>query len=165
MPHQPQWFQHVPSAIDQIRRFPGPVLDRSSLEKMLHVSRREAIRLLHRFGGYQAGRMFLIGREDLLQALEAVSNDDAFRHETRRRQRLSDDLENTRRDLQSRQVKLPVARESFSDTSLPSGIRIVQSGVLQVEFCSAEDLLGRLYELVQTAGHDFNGFSQLVNPT
>jgi hypothetical protein len=106
MPRQPQWFQHVPQALEQLRELPAPALDRAALEKLLHVSRRAAIRLLHRFGGYQAGRTFLIGREELAQALNAVSADEAYVLESRRRQRLSDDLENTRRDLRARQVKL-----------------------------------------------------------
>jgi hypothetical protein len=163
MPRQPQWFQHVPQALEQLRELPAPALDRAALEKLLHVSRRAAIRLFHRFGGYQAGRTFLIGREELAQALNAVSADEAYVLESRRRQRLSDDLENTRRDLRARQVKLPPAPEPAPAASLPSGLRIVRPGVLEVTFASPEDLLGRLYDLVQVAGRDLEDFAALLS--
>jgi hypothetical protein len=41
-------------------------------------------------------------------------------------------------------------------------MRLVRPGVLEVEFGSAEDLLGRLYELVQLAGRDLEEFGTLV---
>jgi hypothetical protein len=165
MPRQPQWFQHVPSAIAALGEFPAPIVDRAGLEKLLHVSRRDAIRLLHRFGGYQAGRTFWIGREDLVQALQSVLTHDAYQFESRRRQRLADDLESTRLDLRARRVKLPVGPESALRASLPSGLRIARPGVLEVEFASAEELLGRLYELVQTAAGDLEAFEVLLSGT
>ena len=165
MPRQPQWFQHVPQALEQLRELPAPALDRAALEKLLHVSRRAAIRLLHRFGGYQAGRTFLIGRDELIQALESVLADPAYQFESRRRHRLSDDLENTRRDLRSRQVKLPVAPDPKPGASLPSDMRLVRPGVLEVQFASAEDLLGRLYELVRIAGEDLEAFDAVLYGT
>ena len=60
MPRSPQWFHQLASALAQLQTFPAPVVDRASLEEMLQISRRSAIRLLHEFGGYQAGRTFLI---------------------------------------------------------------------------------------------------------
>ena len=74
MPRSPQWFHQLASALAQLQTFPAPVVDRASLEKLLKVSRRSAIRLLHAFGGYQAGRTFLIRREDLIAALERVQS-------------------------------------------------------------------------------------------
>src|SRR5215212_7241555 len=57
-----------------------------------------------RFGGSQSGRTFLIGREDLIRALEGIQTDEAFAYESRRRQKLIEDLEEVRRDLRSRYV-------------------------------------------------------------
>jgi hypothetical protein len=162
MPAQPQWFQWVDVALEELRAFPGPVLDRAGVEKLLRVSRRTAIRLLHQFGGYQAGKTFLIGREDLIAALESVRAREAFQQEGRRRRRLEDDLERTRRDWRARQVKLPAAAEPRQAASLPAGLRIVRTGVLEVEFANGEELLGRLYELVRIAGEDLEGFERLL---
>ena len=94
------------------------------------------------FGGYQVGRTFLIDREDLIAALERVQNGDTFSHEVRRRIRLADDLERTRRDWRARQVKLPAAAEPRQAASLPSGLRIVGPGVLEVEFANAGRVAG-----------------------
>jgi hypothetical protein len=116
------------------------------------------------FGGYQAGRTFLIGREELIAALESLQADETFEQELRRRQRVSEDLERTREDLKARQVKLPVsaAVDPGRASSLPSGMRVVRPGVLEVEFASAEDLLGRLWELVQRAGRDLEVFTDAL---
>jgi hypothetical protein len=55
-------IQRLPAALDELRRFPAPVVDRTIVEKVLRIHRRTAIRLLHRCGGLQAGKTFLIGR-------------------------------------------------------------------------------------------------------
>lgn len=162
MPRSPQWFQDVPTALQQLREVSAPVVDRAGLEKLLRVSRRDAIRLLHRFGGYQAGRTFLIGREDLIRALKGIQAGETFAYESRRRQRLVDDFEDVRRDLRARQVKLPVTATPASGASLPSGMRITRPGVLEVEFTTGEDLLARLYKLVRIAGDDLESFDNLL---
>ena len=157
MPARPQWFHQVASAQEALRASSALVIDRASIEKLFGVSPRTAVRLMNRFGGYQAGKTFLIGREELIAALKSLQADETFGHELRRRQRVSEDLERTREDLKARRVKLPVlaaAADPARATSLPSGMRVVRPGVLEVEFESAEDLLARLYELVQLAGRD-----------
>ena len=69
MPRKSEWLQQLPSALEELRRFPAPVVDRAALQKLLRVERRTAIRLLHRFGGFQAGKTFLIDRVELIAAL------------------------------------------------------------------------------------------------
>ena len=99
MPSPPQWFQHVDSALEALRAFPGPLVDRAGLEKLLRVSRRTAIRLMNHFGGYQAGKTFLIDRQDLIAALERVQTGESFPTRSGGAIRLADDLERTRRGL------------------------------------------------------------------
>src|SRR5215212_10410866 len=111
MPTHPQWFLQLESALEALRASSALVIDRAGLEKLFGVSPRTAVRLMNRFGGYQSGKTFLIGREDLIRALEGIQTDEAFAFESRRRQRLIEDLENVRRNLRSRHVKLPVAPE------------------------------------------------------
>ena len=111
MPTRPQWFLHVASALAALRASSALVINRAGLEQLFGVSARTAVRLMNRFGGSQSGRTFLIGREDLIRALEAIQTDEAFTFESRRRQKLIEDLEGVRRDLRSRHVKLPVAPE------------------------------------------------------
>jgi hypothetical protein len=162
MPSPPQWFQCLDDALEALREYPRPVVDRASLEKLLRVSRRTAIRLLHAFGGSQAGKTFLIGHEELLVALESVRAGEPFQQEGRRRRRLEEDLDDTRRSLRARQVKLPVAADPRPGPSLPSGLRLPRPGVLEVEFASGEELLGRLYELVRMASEDLEAVEELL---
>lgn len=164
MPSLPQWFQQVPNALEALRASSALVVDRAGLQNLFGVSPRTAVRLMNQFGGYQSGKTFLIGREDLIRALEAVQSDEVFTYESRRRQRLVEDLESVRCDLRSRQVKLPVAPDPTPAASLPSGMRLVRPGVLEVEFASAEDLLGRLYELVQMAALNLDAFEAQLLP-
>jgi hypothetical protein len=45
-------------------------------------------------------------------------------------------------------------------------MQIVRAGVLEVQFADGEELLARLYELVQIAGEDLQAFDDLlVSPT
>jgi hypothetical protein len=164
MPTRPQWFQQLPSALEALRASSALVIDRAGLQQLFGVSPRTAVRLMNQFGGYQSGKTFLVGREDLIRALETIQAGEPFAYEAHRRQRLVEDLEGVRRDLRSRQVKLPVAPETTPGASLPSGMRLVRPGVLEVEFASAEDLLARLYELVKMAGRDLEEFGTLVGP-
>jgi hypothetical protein len=131
-------------------------VDRAGIQKLFEVSPRTAVRMMNRFGGYQAGKTFLIGREELIAALEQLQTDETLGQELRRRRRVAEDLERVVGDLKARQVKLPVSAvaDPSRASSLPSGMRVVRPGVLEVEFASAEDLLGRLWELVQMAGRD-----------
>jgi hypothetical protein len=120
--------------------------------------------MMNRFGGYQAGKTFLIGREDLIAALESLQADKAFDQEMRRRRHISVELERTREAVKARQVKLPVSAtpELARPSSLPFGIRVARRGLLEVEFASAEDLLARLFELVQLAGRDLDHFETVL---
>jgi hypothetical protein len=62
-------------------------------------------------------------------------------------------------------VKLPVsaADNPAYASSLPAGIRVSRPGVLEVEFQGAEDLLGRLLELVRIAGHELAIFEEVLS--
>ncbi len=164
MPARPSWFHQVAAALEALRASSALVVDRAGIEKLFGVSPRTAVRMMNWFGGYQAGKTFLIGRQDLIAALESLEADETFGQELRRPQRVSEDLERMREDLKARQVKLPVspAADPGRASSLPSGIRVVRPGVLEVEFASAEDLLGRLWELVQLAGRNLDVFDEAV---
>ena len=103
---------------------------------LLQVSRREAIRLMHRFGGYQAGRTFLIGRDDLSGQLAAIQRGDGYQWESRRRERLEDALKAKRR------VVIQVTDESRGRklVYLPSGVKLERNR-FEIRFESAETYL------------------------
>ena len=115
---------------------------------------------MHRFGGYQAGRTFLIGRDDLSRQLEAILNGDPYQWEFRRRERLGEALQKIRR------VVIPVTNEAKDRRllTLPSGIDFERRR-LEIRFESAEDLLKKLFEFSQAISNDYDNFRALVDKT
>ena len=73
MPAKPEWLLRLPDIRAELEHLDVPVVDRAGIERIFGLKRRRAIELLHQFGGYQAGRTFLVERRGLLQALEALA--------------------------------------------------------------------------------------------
>jgi hypothetical protein len=163
MPRQAEWFQQIPAALEALEKLTTPVIDRAMLECLLLIHRRAAIRLMHRFGGYQAGKTFLISRPALIRQLKRVANSNAYLIETARRERLSAELDRTRSQSYARKVRIDGAsdiRERLLK-DLPVGIHL-KPGELRIEFSDAEDLLRRLYDLSQAMVYDFERFRDAV---
>jgi hypothetical protein len=160
MPRQPRWFQQVPGALRALEHFPAPVLDREALEQLLSVGRRDAIRLMHRMGGYQAGRTFLVERETLREMLSTVLAGDAWRWEATRRRRVAGNIAAARREWQARRVVLtPTARTT---PQLPRTVRL-ERGHLEIEFHGTVDLLTQLLQLSQTISADLDRFAAFLD--
>jgi hypothetical protein len=159
MPMRKTWLVRLPEILGDLAGMEVPVIDRAVFEKVFGVRRRRAIQLLHFFGGYQAGRTFLVDRLALIGQLEPLQAGAEFVMEERRRQRLSEALEKVRRDRDAARVRFPVEPDvqdrRLSD--LPKGIQL-QPGSLRVDFCKAEDLLAKLFELSKAAANDFEAF-------
>jgi hypothetical protein len=120
VPRKPEWIEQLPFALKEVRLFPAPVIDRAILEKVLRIERRTAIRILNRFGGFQSGKTFLIGREKLIAKLEETARGDDATAERDRRARLADELEKTRRlaprAARSGSTPPPMYATAFSQT-------------------------------------------------
>jgi hypothetical protein len=166
MPRKAEWWQHIPFALEQLRSSTLPVIDRAGLETLLNVHRRDAIRLMHRFGGYQAGRTFLIDRVQLIARLEHLISTDDYSHEKRRWVKLSDELDRSRHELQARAVVIPAPQETWRHhlQDLPSGIQI-HPGKLEITFQGTVELLQSLLELAQAISNDFEKFQALLEQT
>ena len=136
-----------------------PVIDRAVFERLFGIRRRRAIQLMHFFGGYQAGRMFLVDRVQLIKQLEPIQAGAEFVLEARRKQRLMETLEVVRRHRAGARVVLPVDPGGLDRRlgDLPEGIRL-ERGSLHVEFGKAEELLARLFALSKAAANDFEAF-------
>ena len=163
VPRKSEWIEQLPSALEELRGFPAPVIDRAVLEKILRIERRTAIRLLHRFGGFQTGKTFLIDRLQLIARLEAIDRGEDAAFERDRRTRLADELEKTRRLAPGRKVRIDAAPDVRDRRmkDLPAGIHL-QPGELRIEFFGAEDLLRHLFELSQAMVNDFGRFQATV---
>jgi hypothetical protein len=149
--------------LEERRAFIAPVIDRATLERVLHIERRTAIRLMHLFEGYQAGKTFLIDRLQLIEQLEQLARGEGFAIECDRRARLADELEKTRRLAPGRKIRIdtPADVRDRVLADLPAGIHL-KPGELRIEFFGAEDLLRHLFELSQAMVNDFERFQAAV---
>ena len=159
MPAKPTWLLHIPDIIAQLEVFDIPVVDRAMVEHLFLLRRRRAIELLHRFGGYQAGRTFLIDRRLLIEHLRRIAEGEEFRNESQRKERLDGTLEQLRRMRAAASVNIPITAEGMSRkvAGLSPDVEL-QPGHLRIEFSGVEDLLSKLYELSQAAANDFDRF-------
>ena len=163
MPPQAEWLHRVPDILAVLEQVAVPVVDRAAVEKLFGLKRRRAIVLMHKFGGYQAGRTFLIDRLRLLEALAALQGGGDFQFEQRRRERLEKVFDESREYLRTRQIAIPMppSRRCFSLDHLDAGVCLVP-GVLSIEFQEPIELLQKLYALSQAIGHDFELFEDMV---
>ncbi len=113
---------------------------------------------MHGFGGYQAGRTFLIDRKKLLRSLRQVAVGD-YEWERARRTKLALEIERTQKLLPGRQVRLQVTPDVMERrvADLPPGIHLTP-GELRIEFHGTEDLLRHLFELSQAIVNDYSKF-------
>ena len=152
MPMRKTWLHRLPQILGDLSNMGVPVLDRAVFEKVFGVRPRRAIQLMHFFGGYLAGRTFLVDRIALIGQLEVLQSGAEFIKEDRRKQRLSEALDAAR-------IRIPVdpGLQDRRLCDLSEGIHL-QPGSLRVEFCKAEDLLAKLFELSKAAANDFEAF-------
>jgi hypothetical protein len=159
MPMRKTWLLRVPEIQEELRGMEVPVIDRAVFERLFGIRRRRAIQLMHFFGGYQAGRTFLLDRIKLMEQLEPIQAGAEFAMEARRKQKLTAALEKARRYRAASQVVLPVDTGQLEGRliDLPDGIRL-GPGSLHVEFGKAEELLAKLFALSKVAANDFESF-------
>jgi hypothetical protein len=159
MPARKTWLLRVPEIQEELGGMEVPVIDRAVFERLFGVRRRRAIQLMHFFGGYQAGRTFLLDRIQLIGQLEPIQAGTEFVMEARRKQRLTESLEKIRRHRAGARVVLPVDADLLDGglIDLPEGIRL-GPGSLHVEFKKAEELLAKLFALSKAAANDFDSF-------
>jgi len=165
MPAKAPWLLLIPAIIEQLEAFDVPVVDRAVIERLFGLRRRRAIELLHRFGGYQAGRTFLVERRALIEGLRCLAEGEEFCRESRRKERLGQAVDQLRRHQAAARVKIPaqpdVRRRKLA--GLSAGVAL-EPGHLHIAFSGAEDLLSKLYELSQAATNDFDRFRATAEP-
>jgi hypothetical protein len=164
MPAKPLWLSRIPEILSQLEAFNVPV-DRALVEHLFGLRRRQAIELLHRFDGYQAGRTFLIDRLQLMERLRSLEEGEEFQREGMRKERLRRAIDEFRRDQRAARVKIPVRPEVFSRrlAGLPPEVAL-EAGHLHIAFSGTEDLLRKPFELSQAARNDFDRFRAAAEP-
>jgi hypothetical protein len=161
MPAKAQWLLRVPEILEELAAFDMPVLDRAACERLFHLRRRRAIDLIRCFGGYQAGRTFLVDRPRLVAQLEQIRDSPDFKMEWHRKQRLAERLDAIRRLQAAARVAIPVEPEILSRRlpDLPPGVGLTP-GELHIQFESSEELLSKLFALAQAIANDYEAFEK-----
>ena len=159
MPAKPRWWLHIPEIRSMLAESGLPVVDRAAVERLFRLQRRQAIELMHRFGGYQAGRTFLIGREQILEQLDCITATGEYEQEAARRERLVAAVESVRRTRQTEAVRIRVTPDAFNGRieTLGPSVRL-EAGKLAIEFAGPEDLLRKLFGLAQAVANDYAAF-------
>ena len=165
MPAKALWLLQIPEIVSLLETFDVPVVDRSVIERLFGLRRRQAIELLHRFGGYQAGRTFLVDRRLLIEHLRRLADGAEFQQEIQRKERLDQAVDQLRRQQAAARVKVLVQPDAFRRklANLSPGVAL-EAGHLHIEFSGTEDLLGKLFELSQAASNDFDRFRAVAEP-
>ena len=163
MPAKPEWLLRLPDIRAELEHLDVPVVDRAGVERIFGLKRRRAIELLHQFGGYQAGRTFLMDRARLLVVLQSLESGEDYTAEKRRRERLGDVVEASREHLISTRVQIPVHAAAVRPSldRLAPGV-LLMPGMLSIEFRHRVELLEKLYWLAQAISHDFEKFEELL---
>src|SRR5579864_1470165 len=97
MPAKAQWMLQIPMILDELRALDVPVVDRSVCERAFGVRRRQAVKLMHQFGGYRTGNAVLVDRAGLIIQLEAIEAGAEVKGERQRKARLAEKIEDVRR--------------------------------------------------------------------
>lgn len=162
MPAKASWLLQLTRIRAELEELDVPVVDRSCFERIFGVRRRRAIQLMHLFGGFQAGRTFLIPRPALIAALDRMERSDNFKWEQRRKVRLADELSILRKMLPGQHVtiKVPSPAPPESMAGLPAGVHLT-AGELRIAFTTTQELLTRLYELGQAILNDYQRFEEI----
>jgi len=161
MPAKPQWLLRLPEILAELSVLDVPVVDRAVCERLFRVRRRRAIDLIRCFGGYQAGRTFLVDRPKLLAQLEQIRDSPDFKMEWRRKERLAERLDAIRRLQAGARVAIAVEPETLRQrlADLPAGVGL-SPGALHIQFQSLDELLSKLFALAQAIANDYEAFER-----
>ena len=152
MPKPVDWTPLVPAALTALRQMTAPVIDRTTLETLLKIQRRTAIRLLHQLGGQQLGKTLLIPREQLIRELEAYLPRDAAAMPAY----TASQIRRLHREAES--FRFPDVRASERRTveGLPAAVQL-GLGRLTIEVADLRDLCAQLWVLLETCKDDWEG--------
>jgi len=160
MPAQPSWIQRLPdirAAVEQPHA--PPWWDRSAVEILFGLRRRQAIALLHQLGAQRIGTGLAVERAALLRFLENPRRRTASRDEQARSTHVATALGQARGDLAGRRISIPTSfdPERIDFAGLPAGIQL-EGRQLTISFASPTELLEKLWALSQALLNDYETF-------
>jgi hypothetical protein len=164
MPAKPSWLLRIPHIIAALSALHVPIVDRATCEKLFGLRRRQTIHLLQSFGGYRAGSVIVLNREDLIRKLQELQKSPAVEYEHRRKRKIAEEVAGLEASWAAKRIVIEPSRTGRTATGwLPEGVRF-GLGTLTVEFADVPQLLSRLYDLAQAAARDFDRFCSTAKP-
>jgi hypothetical protein len=160
MPDQPSWIDRLPDITRSLEAPDAPpFLDRPSIERLFGLRRRQSIALMHRLGGYQVGKTFLVDRQTLVEFLADPLRRHGADVEARRFRTVGERLARAREERHFRRISIPATPPVFQINldSLPAGIDIGHRE-LTVHFDHPRDLLEKLFALSQALANQYESF-------
>ena len=172
MARHPEWFARLEAIEDTLRQSPAPALGRPEIRAVFAVSDRDAIRLLHRFGGERQADALSIPRSAVLAQLGAVKEGNAYQTFLRQRAGLAQQLAQAREESRARQFRvrsLPAAAPPAGFESLPGTLTwrraaAPEPGRFEILYENGEDLLWQLAEFLEAAGRNRTEFFRDTEP-
>lgn len=161
MPRKTEWTHRIDSALDQLRAVSSPSVDRAAVERLLGVSPRQALRIMHRLTPHAAGKSLVIPRQDLIRQLEELRDGGPIQGERQRLERLTAELEKVRRHTAAHHIAVPAPVCPVEWRTLPDGIQL-EPGRLEIRFETGAQLLGLLLELAQAVAGDLEQFQAAI---
>ena len=164
MPDKPTWAGDLGRAAAELRSLPFPAVDRATLERVLHVSRRRAQQILAPCVRRQIGSSGVADREELIAHLERLAAGDAVHYEERRRERLARALHELDQEWKTRPrmlVEAPTSVVNQEFSTLPAGVAL-RPGEITIRFATPVEALEKLLALAMAAGNDPERFERLT---
>ena len=160
MPAKTTWLHRVTEICEEIQALDTPIVDRCTAERLFRLQRRQAIKLLHNFGGFQVGRTLVIKKEDLLVALERLKKGESFEWEVRRKQRIATLLEEARQEMRRRRVEVVVdSRVRLTTLAAMSTDIHLEPDELVIKFSGSRRICSKSWSSfrrpLQTIGNNF----------
>jgi hypothetical protein len=156
MPDKPLWYGRLEEVIVELEALPSPLVDRATLELVLHVGQRRAQQILAPLVRQTIGSSGVAKREEVIEHLRRLAAGNPAYYERQRRKRLRSILEQIREAARQPQVLVEaptsIKRQDFD--TLPSGIELSPGRILITEFRTPEEALQKLLALAMAVGND-----------
>jgi hypothetical protein len=164
LPANPTWLRRLPQIRATLEEVKEPFFDRSGIERLFGVRRRQAVVLIRKIGAFKLGHTYVVPRVRIRAFLTDPPLAKSARLERVRRSNLRYAIDEARRDVAARSVKIslsPVAKDA-TIAALPPTIRFA-ANELRVTFKDSADLLQQLFTLSQAIARDYAGFERILS--
>lgn len=163
MPDQPSWIDRVTQIRESLERAGSPpFLDRSAIEALFGVRRRQAVNLMHRFAGFRVGSAFLVRSDAVSAWLRRLEESGSVTRAVERKARVTEFLAVARARGRAPGIAIPDLpsdwQRRFADLS--PAVRL-EPGLLTIAYDTPGDLLRKLYELGQALMNDYGELERI----